>query len=352
MAIQDQIMEQLTTPDTIHNVLVIPAIAVATGLWAAYDIKGVHEGKTDTERNFDGANGPIFNKVITETETGKPFTQRAYNTWYRVGHQVLTIVGAGIITASVLTQPTVESTTHVDHGSEIAVLDSSISMLDTHDMSGGETRFDAAEQALMSLPNTVNLGVVQFGANAKNTVPLGPKNNKTLENLSNDANEVNPNGGNVADAIDLALSDLPNVGNTTKKSGEIIILSDGTVDPDSAISGSTTGNTISVEAAKATNDGVTVKVIIPGTTKGQYYYEGTGPYPDGVTPTSYISFGKHNIVTTDSSETVASSATVALNKLSATTEKQVPWYPPYVLGIGLVATGGFIASRRKRTKKS
>jgi len=351
-SVPQQFVEQLPhiLPDHAQNIyIVVPLAVVAGGLMINHFRKGVEEDREELAKDYSGANQPVFNKVIEETETNAPATEKAYQFWYRAGDKVLIAVGTLTLGAALLTHPTVNESIPVQKGTEVAVLDSSNSMIYTKDVDG-MSRFDASLQSIQANNNAANLGIVQFGANAKTTVPVGAKNNRQIATLHKFVDVVDPNGGNAADGIDHALSMLPSPGNDlSKKSGEIIVYSDGTVDSGSQI----TGNTIASEAQKARDAGATVKIIVPGKKSAHYFTpDGTGPFKDGITPDSYASFGSDNITSTSSSAKVTSAAQVSVRGIGGSTETQVDYYAPYVLGIGLVAAGLAIGDRRLRKKKA
>jgi predicted RecA/RadA family phage recombinase len=348
----DQIVEQLTTlPDSAHYLwATIPIAAAYTAYSIRKDFNGVSEDRADTQRNFEGANQAVFDRVIEDT-AGAPATQRAYSRWYRVGHRVLLASGLAVLGASLVSQPKVDIVTHVSDGTEIAVLDTSLSMIDTKDMSGHLTRFEAAQQALEDTSFPGEFGVVQFGATAVQTIPLGPKNNSEISKLgsSKTENEVDPNGGDASDAISQAIDDLPTrKHNPNLRSGEIVIFSDGTVQP----SNPNTGNSIAADAAQAKAEGVTVKVIVPGAKKAHYYTQGTGPYPDGREASTYSAFGLKNVIATTNSQDVTKESAVDAAALVSDTESQETYYPPYVLGLGAIGVAKFIEGRRIRKKRS
>ena len=262
----------------------------------------------------------------------------AKNRRARLAGTLAMTAGAGLVAFQLLGQPTYESTELNRAANVIAVRDVSWSMLYTKDL--GVTRSAAVGAGLRAASYAGSLGIVQMGASARVVLPLTEKWQSRLATA--EKVQVDPNGGQMVSAINLAESLLP-LSNHGKAEGTIVILSDGTIEQGPA--------DIAAVAQRLKRDGVAIKVVVPGTAAGEYTLSETSrTVPSGASAAVFAAVGASNIVEAKDAKSVTKAVTEALVD-AGTTRQQHPWNVPGAIGVGLFGAGlaRDITQRLRRT---
>ena len=256
----------------------------------------------------------------------------------RLAPAVLVTAGLGLVALQVLGHPTYESTTPNRDANVMVVQDASLSMLNTKDLGNPDlTRLAAVNSALQASSYAGKLGIVQSGANFKTTAPLG-SDRKTL--VQAEKPQVDPNGGNLVGAIDSAVSLLPI--KNGKHEGSLVVISDGTIDQSS--------QDIAVVANALKQAGVTIKVVVPGTTQGKYQLGANRQQiPSGASADVFAVFGSKNIIEAKDASTINTTIKETLVD-AGTSHQNHTWYPPGVLG-ALLLGGGIVLDKRQRATR-
>ncbi len=251
----------------------------------------------------------------------------AKNRRARLAGTLAMTAGAGFVALQLLGQPTYESTELNHEASVVVVRDVSFSMINTKDL--GVSRSAAVGTGLREASYAGRLSVIQSAAGAPRVVlPLGSNWKTRLD--SAEKIQVDPNGGQMVPAIDLAESLLP-LSNHGKPEGTIVILSDGSIDQSPA--------NVAVVAQRLKHDGVAVKVVVPGTTNGEYKLSVTSQLvPAKASAEVFAAFGANNIVEAKDAKSVVKAVKNALVD-AGTTRKQHPWEIPGAIGIALFGGG-------------
>ncbi len=334
-------IEQITSlPDSAQHIWAVAPIAGLAIASYIRDKRGAESNKQELASHYGNIDETVLQQVIIETETNAPATEKAYSLRHRLAPRLLMTGGIALFGASLITHPTAEITT-ADNGANLVVaIDSSYAMEYTTDMNNHLSRFDAAKNGLEKTNYSGNLAVVQFGGNEKVTIPLSAKNNQQIKGLTYTSGGIDPNGANAVSALSLAASQLPvNPSNTSKRSGEVILISDGVTDITSQSA------QIATEQATLAQEGVQTKIIVPGKDPATYNFGGTAN--SSIQPNVFTSFGSKNTVITQSSEGIAQ-AIQSDEKSPHVSKNKVTWYPPYIVGAALALTGYGLYGRKLR----
>lgn len=253
----------------------------------------------------------------------------------------LELVGLGLAAAALLAQPTYETSIPDETANVVVVDDMSSSMLLARDLSeSGVSRSQAVNAGLFSADYKASLAVVQTAEGNKIVLPL--TKNWEVQRAVIEKPAVKPNGGALVAGLELAASALPLSKDGTKRDGNIIILSDGTIDDDPSA--------VTAEAQKLKDQGITVKVIVPGSEAGTYTLtEGSAPVKAGANPSRFAGFGEDNVVATNDVNKIEAAVRSAVES-SGSTSEQHPWNLPLYAGIGLLAAG-FVMNQYQRSKR-
>ena len=198
------------------------------------------------------------------------------------------LIGAGASIAAIsLLNPQLESEKTITGVETMHVIDGSLSMQYTHDMSNGDTRFDATTTALTNAANSIDTdvktGAVLFGQSTKVASPL--TRDRDLFSSSIVSTEIDANGGSLAEAVTLANDVLHGSDNTAGEA--LFVYSDGTIDDKSrAID----------ELRTIADQGTEVVIVMPGTPDGSFTLTqfDAAPTPSGVDAAGFAQLDKEN----------------------------------------------------------
>ncbi len=234
--------------------------------------------------------------------------------------------GAGLVAFQLFGQPIYESTELNHEANVVVVRDVSSSMLNTKDL--GVTRSAAVSAGLREASYAGSLGIVQTGASPRVVLPLGSNWHGGLAPA--EKIQVDPNGGQMVPAMNLAESLLP-LSNHSKREGTIVVISDGTIEQGPA--------DIAAVVQRLKHDGVALKVVVPGTAAGEYTLPKTDrAVPAGASAAVFAAVGATNIVETKTAPTTKQAIKEALVD-AGTTRQQHPWNVPGAIGIALFGAG-------------
>lgn len=249
--------------------------------------------------------------------------------------------GIGFLALQVLGSPTYESTTVDSTANVIIVKDASLSMRNTKDIGSlGMTRAGAVDIGLQkaSASYAGNLGIVQSGANVRVTLPLGKAKDRLVQA---EKPKVDPNGGQIISAINLAVSLLPTAKNGQHE-GSLVVISDGTVD-DKATE-------VAATAVALKKEGVTVKVIVPGTAQGKYELGANRQQiQSGASPEVFAGFGAKNVIEAKDAKGIDQAIQETLVD-AGTSHEDRPWYVPGIIG-ALLLGGGIARDKWQRATR-
>ncbi len=334
--IVDQAIEQITArPNELKDLVAVPIIGAIAfiGAWSYHkDRKGAMSNREELASHFGVHDDELLDKVVAQSETKDPAMAKAYEKKQRLGSRRLMTGGLVLTAATLALHPTAEVTTP-NSDSHIAIaLDSSFSMSHTHDMKDHSTRFQSAVNGIDQAGYAGEMSVIQFAHNTATPIPLGPKNQSLIENLTpEDGGKIDPNGADAVAGMGAATSQLPNQTNKPNQlDGEVILISDGVLGPNNS------STDIANEVGTLTAEGVDVKVIIPGTSPAKYNYGGAS-YPSNIQQNIFTSFG-NSLITTQSSEGIAKAIQLEVTKAGSTKHNET-WYPPYIVGAALIFAG-------------
>ena len=256
----------------------------------------------------------------------------------RMAPALAVTAGLGFLAMQLMGNPTYESSTPNRDANVIVVQDASLSMLNTKDLGNPNlTRLAAVNSALQTASYAGKLGIVQSGANFKTTAPLG-SDRKTL--MQAEKPQVDPNGGNLVGAINSAVSLLPI--KNGKHEGSVVVISDGTIDQSAP--------EIAVVASALKHEGVTIKVVVPGTPQGKYELGASKQLiASGASADVFAAFGSKNIIEAKDAKTINSAIKETLVD-AGTSHQNNTWYPPGVLG-ALLLGGGIVLDKRQRATR-
>jgi hypothetical protein len=330
--IPEQLFEQVSNlPDSGRFLIVTPVIAALTVRSWIKDNKGSASTKDELVSHYGNHDDNLLDHVISTSKTNNPATLRAYDSRQRLLPRRLMTIGSAILLASGITQPTTEIVSTNNLPSSAVALDSSLAMQNTPDMKGHVTRYNAAVSGLEQSSISGNLALVDFGANTSLSIPMSAKNNTQIEN-SRSNSSVNQNGADVVAGLSLAASELPtSSSNSSKKSGQVILISDG------VFGSSSNPSQISQEVTSLQEQGIETKVIVTGNNPASYNYGGT-IFSSSAQQNTFSSFGSKNIYNATSAEEIAKAINSDQQAVGQTKQKQV-WYPPYILGAALAFVG-------------
>lgn len=250
----------------------------------------------------------------------------------RLAPALAVTAGIGALAFQVLGNPTYESTTANRDAKVVVVQDVSLSMLHTEDLGTPRlTRLTAVNTALQeaSASYVGNLGIVQSGATVRVTAPLGsPKARLTQAEKP----QVDPNGGQIVPAINLAASLLPSAKNG-KHEGSVLVISDGAIEQSSA--------EVATVASALKRDGVSVKVIVPGTAQGKYELgAGRQQILSGASADVFAAFGAKNVIEAKDAKSINKAIKETLGDAGTNHENHTSYIPGI---IGALLLGGGIS---------
>lgn len=247
-------------------------------------------------------------------------------------------IGLGIA-ALQLAQPTYDAT-YPDAKAEVVVIaDSSSSMFAKDLGEPGVTRYAAAIQGLKESEFQGSLGIIQTAAETE--LITKPIVGWRPQAASIDQPRVNPNGGEIGPALDLAASLFTEDPETKLRSGTIVMLSDGTVNK--------SREQLQTQADKLKKMGIIVRVVVPGTSEGTYVLpKSTQKVKAGIQPDNFAAFGD-NVTQADTVEEVREAVSKDI-KTAGTRRERKNWPVPLILGsaIGLLGVGRLV--KRNITK--
>jgi hypothetical protein len=245
----------------------------------------------------------------------------------RLAPAMAVTAGLGALAFQLLGNPTYESTSLNHAANVVVVADASLSMLNTKDVGTAQlTRFTAAKTALQEASYPGNLGIVQSGASVRVVAPLGSDKN-TLAQAEKP--QVDPNGGNMVQAINTAASLLPI--KNGKHEGSLLVISDGTIDD--------TAPEITAAATAIKQSGISIKVVVPGTAQGKYQL-GVNPQqiPSGASPDVFAGLGANNVIEAKDAPSITKAIQETLVD-AGTNHENHPWYVPGMIGALLLGGG-------------
>lgn len=244
-------------------------------------------------------------------------------------------IAAGLgIAALQLAQPTYEAT-FPDADAEVMVIaDVSSSMIYTGDLGAvGVSRYAAAIQGLKESDFQGSLGFIQTAGSTQ--IISKPLVDWRAQATSLDLPKIDPNGGSFVPALEQAATLFTEDPETKLRSGTIVVLSDGSVNE--------SREQIKAQADKLADMGLTVRVVVPGTSDGAYTLpQTTQETKAGTQPDQFAAFGD-NVKQADTVEAVKAAVSEDI-KTAGTRRERQDWPVPIVLGgaIGLLGFGRMI----------
>lgn len=252
----------------------------------------------------------------------------------RIAPALAMVAGTAVTAMGALGGFKQESTSSKESAQTVMVQDASYSMQYSRDL--GTSRLSATIDALNTSGYRGNLSVIEAATDSTTRIPMERSWRDDLTELRKP--EVDPNGGNIADAIDDAMSDLPiekNDKGDRVRRGTVLVVSDGTI--------SNTQKQMAKVAERAKENGVNLRVVVPGTPDATYQIPGSQPVKSGVNPDVFASFGSKNIAVADSQEAVGTAVHNAL--MSAGSRREVKdWNTLRNVGIALMVLAGLAMS--------
>lgn len=318
--------------DMAHPVIATAAALAITGgtLYARYQMsRNFEQGAIDFRRNGDAL---LASQLGTERATDRQRLQPVY----------VTAAGIGLIAMQLIGQPSYDSLIKNDEAEAVVVLDASSSMIFTNDITGSkESRYGAAVAAVDATKYAGNLGFIETAGSLKTiTKPVKNWRNYSKE-LKNP--EVDSNGGQLADALETAASVITEDTATKKRAGTVLIISDG--------NGVESNKQISDKVDSLKQNGLTVRVIVPGTPKATYRLPKTTKDVDSsIKLDTFTSFGKieSSSSTGDLQKAVAAELKLAENVGAG--HKKNRWPIPGYLGAIVLLAGIGQSTRRVISK--
>ena len=258
----------------------------------------------------------------------------------RLAPALAVTAGLGLAAVQFFGNPTYESTT-ADHDAKLIVVeDVSLSMLHSADLGDPKlTRLAAVTGALQEASYPGSLGIVQAGAKVLPTANLSADWKTNLAQAEKP--QVDPNGGQMVTALNLAASLLPTAKNGQHE-GSLLVISDGTIDD--------TASEIAIAASALRRSGVTIKVIVPGTAQGKYELGASKQLiSSGASANVFAAFGSKNIIEAKDAKTVNHAIKESLSD-AGTSHENHTWYIPGMIG-ALLLGGGVLTDKWQRATR-
>jgi hypothetical protein len=295
-------------------------------------------------RTYEHTEEPLAAKFPNPALAAKVLPNAKKNRQSRLAPAAAEIVGLGLIGVSIFGQPNYHTDKLDSEANTVLVDDVSLSMIKTADMGEPDTsRSAATHRGIFAADYTGKLGVVQTAGNQDVVLNLSSSWKDHTKVITRTA--VNPNGGELVPAIETAASLLPaNPSKPGKREGTLVINSDGTVDGSSL--------EMAKEAAKLKQEGIRVKVVVPGTFQGSFklHPKSSSPStPVPVKPELFASFGAQNVHQAKTAEQAAQVLKEEITDAGISREKRY-WWTPAAIG-GLLALGGFFTDKWQRAKR-
>jgi len=225
------------------------------------------------------------------------------------------------------------------------VVDASTSMRLTTDMDGDTSRLDIVDEIIANsaraLPDGVEMGSIVFGANVEVDIPLTRDINELVGGV--DRSMVDPNGGSLVEALELAESVLG--GSSTIAGESLAVFTDGTVE--------TPGSAANIIESIA-DDGKKVTIVLTGTNDGSFERSEFDAEPTD----SSVKSGPFNGLDDHENITVVQTTNVAVAQQligdTITTTKTITEKEPVVIfgtiGVPLIMLAGLSWLRRTRKR--
>ncbi len=337
----NQALDQVSTlPGAFeHPATAAAVIAAGAGIYTYEHLRFRH---TQTEYGVAFSN-PALLKRSAEDITGKPVGDKlAEHTWSRLGSRLLMIGGLSIAAAAQIAHPTYETTTANTDANVAVVLDGSFAMDQTSDLGDKTTRYQAAVEGLKKADYHGKMAVVEFGANNVLAIPLSADWHQQTQLLAEPA--VNGNGGQLEAAVESAARLLPvTLANNTEAhhTGTVVVVSDGILE--------NTPQQLSDEAKVLQDQGVNVRVIVPGTPDGSYKERDNRAVSSSIKPEVFQAFGKDNVTIASTHAEVTDAVKKAVAD-SGRTKRRKDWNVPLFAGAAFFV-GGLIRDGRQRVRK-
>ncbi|MCW2957089.1 MAG: hypothetical protein JWO69_1958 [Thermoleophilia bacterium] len=246
-------------------------------------------------------------------------------------------VGLGLSAVQFIGMPGYEAT-FPDADAEVMVIaDASNSMTQTFDLGSKEvSRYDAVISGIEKSDFAGSMGFIKMGETV--TMTSKPAKDWTTQIPLLKETAVDPNGGQLIEALTRSAEQISLNPETKKRSGTLILMSDGTV------SNRTVDLAKKAEQLKA--EGLTLKVITPGTAAGTYIDKETNTEAkSAVKPENLAMFDK----SVDNPKTVAETIEMISQEIksSGTRRERENWPLPGIIGvpIGLLGLGRLIKQR-------
>lgn len=338
----EQIIDQLDIPTAIDRPELLGAAAlVAAGVMAAQSLR---HRRAEEAFAVDFPNPSLLEHTIRATAGSKGFDTLRASGRRRLGPSFMMMGGLALAGGSHFADPRIETLVPDESAATVVIMDSSLSMLNTTDMGGKDTsRYEAALGGLNRIDYEGSLGVVSFAANQAVSVPLTHNWRSGMDTLTSPS--VNPNGGNLAPALELAASLLPtetDEGQTgTRRGGNILLISDGTVEDAPEV--------IAAQAKTLRERGIGVNVVVPGAKEATYTVGGSEPVSSGARTDIFSVLTEQELASQDNAEELAESIDSVIDRVGKRTQEN-PWLPPVLVG-GLLFAGGLIKDTLQRARR-
>lgn len=345
MSLSREIIEQAQHMPSIEKpVAFAGSMAVASLTSAATWIR---HGRTSEAFAVHSTNPPLLEQTIVAVD-GSVAKANRIGRPRRLTGGLMSLVGFGMLVGSQTGQFTYETEEANSAASSVVLLDTSFSM-DTQDLGQpGLSRLQAAVDGLEHATFAGNLGVVDFAQTHSVRIPLSKQWESQANSLASRPIDpktgdfvVNPNGGNLVNALERSIELLPGQisgeDQSISRDGTIMVVTDGTeaTDPEQ------------VSELLANND-VDVSVIVTGTPEGTYVRAGSR-VDSGIRPELFESISD-NVTVAGTPEEISAAIEETIEE-SGTTRQEHDWQ--LVDGLGLVLLGAGIArvNHQLATKK-
>ncbi|MDL2341826.1 MAG: VWA domain-containing protein [Patescibacteria group bacterium] len=323
-------------PTDVHNPIAT-GLAVAAVAGVGFLTKQYHTATNERGAYDARGNGDQIRASLIGYE--------AKNNKYRFAPVKKIAAGLGLVAVQYIAQPGYQSS-YADAGAEaMVVADASSSMIFTHDLGQAKlSRYDAAVKAIEQADFKGKLGFIEPAIDAKSPATVISKPAQNWRALAPKLQKpvVSPNGAQLVPAMEQAAALLTEDPKTHKRDGTLVVISDGTVNE--------SASDISEEITKLRRSGVTVRVVVPGTTSGTYRLPQTVKQSKaGVTPGVFAAASDNLRLATDSQAVTA--AVQAEIKTAGTGHEHHDWPIPGALGVLALALGGGQFIERTLRKK-
>ncbi len=337
--IAHNLVEQLTVPQFETPAAMVGSVAIAGALVLSQ--LGIHKHSKEAFA-VKNPNPALLKEAVVNPETHRSVKA---STLRRLGSSMLLTLGLGLGAGSLLSHPSYESTSPNDSANTAVVMDSSWSMLKTHDMGNQNTsRFSLARKSLSQADYPGSLAVVQFGQGEHISIPLSKDWKPRTGRINN--RQVDPNGGDLSHALDTAASLLPDRRRPKKTNGAdiqntILVVSDGTIE--------NTADEISAEVHKLKAQGTNVEVIVPGTNSAKYQVGNGVPLASGIRPDIFKGFNRDQVTVAGNEVALNQAIRDSLNQ-AGTSKERHDWQLGLGLGV-LIGSVGLIKDIWQRARR-